>query len=194
MTPPIESKAELRRRMRAARLAHAAALPAQVRALVFHRPPRPVLDLIPEDAGVGLYHASDGEAPADGYAKFFLERGHPVALPWFAGRDAPMVFRAHTDPFDGEDLCPGPFGPQPANAVPELVPRVLFVPLLAFTADGRRLGQGGGHYDRWLAAHPDAVAIGLAWDIQEVGELPHEPHDVGLRAIVTPTRIVGPFA
>lgn len=190
----IESKAEMRRRMRAERLAHAEALPAQVRALVFHRPPRPVLELVPEGAAIALYHAGPGEAPASGYAKFFLEQGHPVALPWFAGRDAAMTFRAHSDPFDGEDLSPGPFGPQPVDAAPEVVPNVLFVPLLAFTARGQRLGQGGGHYDRWLAAHPQAVAIGLGWDVQEVDALPHEPHDAPLRAVVTPTRIVGPFS
>lgn len=194
MTPTTESKTDLRRRMRAERLAHAKALPSQVRALVFHRPPRPALDLVPDGAGIGLYHAGAGEAPASGYAKFFLERGHPVALPWFADRDASMAFRAHSDPFDGEDLVPGPFGPQPTDDAPQSVPDVLFVPLLAFTADGRRLGQGGGHYDRWLAAHPDATAIGLAWDMQEVDNLPHEPHDVPLRAVVTPTRILGPFA
>jgi 5,10-methenyltetrahydrofolate synthetase len=64
-----------------------------------------------------------------------------------------------------------------------------FVPLVGFTADGQRLGQGGGHYDRWLAAHPDTVAIGLAWDMQLADELPTEPHDRPLAAVVTPTRI-----
>ena len=48
MTATIDTKADLRRRMRAERLAHSEALPAQVRALIFHRPPRPVLDLMPE--------------------------------------------------------------------------------------------------------------------------------------------------
>jgi 5-formyltetrahydrofolate cyclo-ligase len=31
---------------------------------------------------------------------------------------------------------------------------VVIAPLLGFTAEGGRLGQGGGHYDRWLAANP----------------------------------------
>ncbi|MFN3510544.1 MAG: 5-formyltetrahydrofolate cyclo-ligase, partial [Tsuneonella troitsensis] len=109
-------------------------------------------------------------------------------------RDAPMSFRVHSDPFDGDDLVDGPFGLQPNEDAAEIVPQVLIVPLLAFTPDGRRLGQGGGHYDRWLAAHPGTVTIGLAWDIQEVADLPHEPHDVALSAVVTPTRILGPFA
>ena len=76
---------------------------------------------------------------------------------------------------------------------PLVQPQVLFVPLVSFTT-GARLGQGGGHYDRWLADHPDTVAIGLAWDCQLVDALPIEPHDIPLTAIITPTRIYGPFA
>jgi 5-formyltetrahydrofolate cyclo-ligase len=67
------------------------------------------------------------------------------------------------------------------------------MPLVGFTAQGDRLGQGGGYYDRYLAAHPQTVAIGMAWDIQEVPELPIELHDMRLSAIVTPTRVLGPF-
>ncbi|MFN6934263.1 MAG: 5-formyltetrahydrofolate cyclo-ligase, partial [Tsuneonella sp.] len=95
---------------------------------------------------------------------------------------------------EGSDLEDGPFGLQPAPDAEEVRPDVLFIPLVAFSPDGRRLGQGGGHYDRWLAAHPDTLAIGLAWDVQEVADLPLETHDRRLDAVVTPTRVIGPFA
>jgi 5-formyltetrahydrofolate cyclo-ligase len=194
MTAETETKAEIRGRLRAERIAHAAALPQQVRALVFHRPPMPVLEMVPAGATVGLYHATPGEAPAGGYARFLAEQGHPIALPWFADRTAPMTFRSHADPFGETNLTEGPFGVQPLAEAEEKVPQVLFVPLVAFTPDGHRLGQGGGHYDRWLDAHPGVTAIGLAWDMQEVAALPREAHDRRLDAIVTPTRVIGPFA
>jgi len=63
------------------------------------------------------------------------------------------------------------------------------MPLLAFDEDGGRLGQGGGYYDRWCAAHPDALRIGLAWDVQKIDRVPMEAHDMPLHMIVTPTRI-----
>ena len=180
--------------MRAARREHAAALLPQVSALVFNRPPRPVLDLVPAGSSIGLYSAADGEAPAAAYARFFYEAGHPLALPHLASEDAPMEFRTHTDPFDKSDLAPGPFGLlQPAPAADIAKPDVLFVPLLGFTDQGQRLGQGAGHYDRWLGAHRQTITIGLAWDVQLVDELPLEDHDMPLTAIVTPTRIYGPF-
>lgn len=190
----MPSKSEIRTQMRKARREHADGLPEQVRALVFHRPPAPVLELLPHDAVIGLYQAEHGEAPASGYAKFFQERGHTLALPFLADRESAMTFRVHTDPFEQSDLVEGSFGLyQPAASAKELAPDVLFVPLIAFTADGNRLGQGGGHYDRWVADHPQAIRIGLGWDIQEVDALPLEPHDQRLHAVVTPTRFLGPF-
>jgi len=190
----VISKTDLRKQLRMARKEHAAAQPDSIRALLFKRPPAPLLDLIPQGATIGLYHANSDEAPAAGYAKFFSESGHPIALPRFSNREAPMEFARHSDPFGETDLEQGAFGMmQPLADAPTEKPDVLFVPLVGFTADGERLGQGGGHYDRWLAEHPETIAIGMAWDVQLTETLPSEPHDRSLAAVVTPTRLYGPF-
>ena len=189
------TKDELRKRLRQIRRDHVVALPDAVRALVFHRPPGPLLDHIAEGAVIGLYRANPFEAPAKSYAKFFLERGHEIALPRFCEQNSTMEFARHSDPFDEEDLEVGPFGLlQPFADAPALIPDILFVPLLGFTESGDRLGQGGGHYDRWLAAHTGTRPIGMAWDCQLTENLPTEAHDQPLKAVVTPTRLFGPFA
>jgi 5-formyltetrahydrofolate cyclo-ligase len=186
------SKSELRRALRETRKAHVTALPDAIRGLLFHRPPAPMLAQIGDEAVIGLYHAGPHEAPTGGYARFLHEAGHTIALPRFADRTAPMVFARHTDPYGESDLEPGPFGVlQPQTDAEVLVPEVLFVPLVGFTDACERLGQGGGHYDRWLAEHPGTLAIGLAWDAQLCADLPAEPHDMPLDAVVTPTRIYG---
>lgn len=184
----------LRKQLRATRREHVAALDPATRALILHRPPAPMLALVNDGASIGLYRAGPDEAPASGYAKFFRERGHQISLPRFANRGTAMEFASYNDPWEESDCEVGPFGlMQPLATAQTVVPDLLFVPLLAFTENGGRLGQGGGHYDRWLAAHPDTIAIGLAWDAQRVDDLPIEPHDRGLSAVVTPTRFYGPF-
>ena len=189
-----EQKKVIRDRLRKERREYAASLAPSVSALIFHRPPSAVVELIPDDAVIGFYRADPGEAPASSYAKFFLERGHTIALPWLVNLQTPMIFRAHTDPYGETDLAKGYFGLMQGSEDAEVVvPDVLFMPLVAFTAHGDRLGQGGGFYDKWLGAHPQVIRIGLAWDMQEVPELPIEPHDMGLTAVVTPTRLLGPF-
>lgn len=194
MSDIAELKKRLRTELRRKRVDHAAALPGEVTSLVFSRPPARVLELVPEGATVGLYRSDTGEAPSRGYIKFFFERGHPIALPRVTTLDKPMEFRRHTDPYDESDLESGVWGlRQPGMDAPVVVPAVLFMPLVGFTAKGDRLGQGGGYYDRYLAAHPQTTAVGMAWDVQEVPELPTELHDMRLSAIVTPTRVLGPF-
>ncbi|MBY8335926.1 5-formyltetrahydrofolate cyclo-ligase [Alteriqipengyuania sp. NZ-12B] len=183
-------KSQVRKDMRAARKASAAQLPEAVRTLVFSRPPAPVLARIPEGATIGLYRAQGSEAPAARYAQYFIENGHAIALPRLSGEDGAMQFAAHTDPLGESDLEAGPHDlMQPGEDAALLVPDVVFVPLLAFDEDGGRLGQGGGYYDRWIAEHPDALRIGLAWDAQKVDSVPLEPHDEKLHMVVTPQRV-----
>lgn len=183
-------KQKLRAAMRDARRKHVAALPPATRALLFLRPPRPLADMAPEGSVIGLYHANPNEAPTRGYAKWFFENGRHVALPRFERRGTAMGFHAWRDPFEDSDLEQGPYGHlQPAADADPVTPDLVIVPLIAFTAAGGRLGQGGGHYDRWLAAHPRVVAVGIGWDTQLVESLPLEPHDRLLRVVVTPTRL-----
>lgn len=187
-------KEKLRATLRKARADHVAAQPDAIRALLFNHPPRPLLEKIANDQVVGLYHAGPTEAPAGGYARFFYQSGHTVALPYFADDSAPMRFGEHSDPIAETDLEKGAFRMmQPRSSAREVTPDLLFVPLLGFTDKGARLGQGGGHYDRYLATHPNTLAIGLAWDVQLCNGLPVEQHDITLDAVITPTRLYGPF-
>ena len=65
-------------------------------------------------------------------------------------------------------------------------PDVIVVPGLAFTADGRRCGQGAGWYDRFLPGRrDDCVTIGVGFRTQLVDDVPTDDHDVTLDRVVT---------
>jgi 5-formyltetrahydrofolate cyclo-ligase len=185
----VDQKQLLRARFRKVRREHVAALPRATYKLLFLRPPAPIAALAGVGATVGLYHAISDEAPTRAYAQWFYENDRAIALPWFLAEGEPMRFRTWHDPFEDDGLEPGPYGVlQPRSDAPEVTPALTFVPLLAFSSHGERLGQGGGHYDRWLASHGEVQAVGLAWDCQLADGLPCEPHDRRLHAVVTPTR------
>jgi 5-formyltetrahydrofolate cyclo-ligase len=76
-------------------------------------------------------------------------------------------------------------GQQPSGNSATLIPNLIFVPMLGFDAALNRIGQGGGHYDRYLAAHPQALRIGLAWDVQRVDSIEARPWDIPMDAILT---------
>ena len=65
---------------------------------------------------------------------------------------------------------------------------LIVLPLVAFDAQGRRLGMGGGYYDRWLAGARSVrrpLRVGLAFALQEVRAVPAATQDVFLDAVVT---------
>ncbi len=128
--------------------------------------------------------------------------GWRIALPVVTAPDAPLIFRAWPETGNdvtGDDLneaalIDSAHGRVPPDSAPRLDPDIILVPLLGFDDTGGRLGQGGGFYDRTLAArrrgHPP-LAIGLAFDCQRLPHLlPAEDHDQPLDGCMTEVGIV----
>lgn len=139
---------------------------------------------LPPQAVVASYWPMGAEADPRALTRALVGLGHPIILPCVTGRR--LVFRRWRE---GDELVTTPFGvSEPLAAAPDCVPAALLVPLLAFDADGYRLGYGGGYYDRTLAelrALGPIVAVGVAFGGQEVTHLPRESHDQPLDMVIT---------
>jgi 5-formyltetrahydrofolate cyclo-ligase len=96
--------------------------------------------------------------------------------------------------FDGT-LVPGRFGlREPAGprlgVAAVLEADLLVVPALAVDPHGRRLGRGGGSYDRVLARVAGTVpALAVVDDTEVVPVVPAEPHDRPVQGYVTPSGV-----
>lgn len=116
--------------------------------------------------------------------------GRTVALPRMESRAGPARFLTWRS---GETLSADAFGvPSPPPTGADLSPRLILAPLLAFDRAGRRLGQGGGHYDRIISlyrAH-GCVAVGVAYAEQEMGRVPSGAHDAHLDWVITPKEAI----
>lgn len=115
------------------------------------------------------------------------QRGHRLALPVTPRRGNPLAF--HRWGWD-DPLAAGPFGTRQPMSGEVLRPDLLLVPLLAFDRAGRRLGYGGGYYDRTLAALPEAIALGVAHAAQEMPEVPAGPEDRPLPCVATEAGLI----
>jgi 5-formyltetrahydrofolate cyclo-ligase len=79
--------------------------------------------------------------------------------------------------------------------VPTSTIDIVLVPLVAFDEHGRRLGMGGGYYDRYfnyLLGRKSFLRprlIGVAYELQRVAEIPRDSWDVPLHGIVTDVKI-----
>lgn len=85
-------------------------------------------------------------------------------------------------------LEPGALGiPAPPPELPQLEPQaaqLIIVPGVAFTTGGKRLGYGGGYYDRFLPRCPAAATLALALPEQLYPDLPTDPHDCTLHCVL----------
>lgn len=167
-------------RARRAGLANAEA-PARLAAalLAGHTPPKGAI--------IAGYWPMGGEMDPRPLMLALASRGHALALPITPPRGQPLAFRAWAP---GAALSPGPMGTSEPVGGDELRPDILLVPLLAFDRAGRRLGYGGGYYDRTLAALPGAKAIGIAYAGQEMPEVPAGPRDFRLPLIATEAGVI----
>lgn len=113
-------------------------------------------------------------------------QGVETALPVMQGRRAPLLFRLWKE---GEPLREAKWGiKEPLPGAREVLPDLLFVPLAAYDRAGNRLGYGAGYYDRTLAklrATKPVTAIGVAYGIQEMQEIPAEAYDEKLDYVLT---------
>lgn len=106
-----------------------------------------------------------------------------TALPCITQKDTAMIFRKYKR---GDALEQNPLYNfmQPLENSPIVTPDIILVPLVAFDRRGARLGMGGGYYDRTLAAG-NFKTIGVGFSACEVDQIPTEPHDIYMDAILT---------
>jgi 5-formyltetrahydrofolate cyclo-ligase len=175
------AKTELRRRLRAqlARMAPTAMMAASesVRTSI------PLLPRWQEARVVAAYVALPGEPdlrPLDWVGE------RTVLLPRVDGEN--LVFHRVESP---GQLRPGAFSVFEPDAAlcPVVSPseaEVIFVPGMAFTVDGARLGRGRGFYDRLLAELPRSVLrAGVCFPGQVLDVLPVESHDELVDVVLT---------
>lgn len=149
---------------------------------------RHVLEAAPPPAGavVAGFLPLAGEIDLRPLLLALIGRGHPVVLPVTPPRGEPLGFRLWRP---DDPMVPERFGTRRPTG-PERTPDFLLVPLLAFDRRGRRLGYGGGYYDRTMAGLPRAGRLGCAFAAQEMDAVPAGPHDARLPAVATERGII----
>ena len=88
---------------------------------------------------------------------------------------------------DLQQVAPGAYGiPEPIADGPVAMDETALVlmPGLAFDPEGRRLGYGGGFYDRYLADQPNHPLVALCYSFQLLDHLETEAHDVPVDLVV----------
>ena len=150
--------------------------------------------LFRDAARVCLYCSSQNEVLTDEVFEKAWAAGEEVFYPRVVVSGAKRrlgFFRVH----GLEELSPGAYEiPEPAGGAELESPDgfdLIVVPGVAFDERGGRLGFGKGYYDMALqGARGRTVALAYEFQVLKKEEIPVEPHDVTLSAIVTDERVI----
>ena len=156
------------------------------------------LTLLPRPpATVTAYQSLPSEPGTTPLISGVLAAGYRLLLPRIAGKDLAWV-----EVTDATSFVRGPLGifeptgpALPREPSPLFLADVLVMPGLSVDRTGRRLGQGGGYYDRALSIVPThatggPLRVAVLFDEELVAEVPSEPHDCAVDVLVTPERTV----
>ena len=137
---------------------------------------------------IAAYYSVGTEPDTRGLIFALWKRGSYVVLPVLLP-DGDLDWASYEGP---GSLAPGPRGvlqpvepPRGTGTVARA--DVVLVPALAVDVRGRRLGRGGGSYDRALArVGPQVPTIALLYDSELLPSVPAEEHDQAVRAVARP--------
>ena len=147
---------------------------------------RHLIDILRPFEDILVYTSKPPEVDTCPLIAALLEEDKDVIVPIIQPADCSLRF-SYVRTMDV--LVPGTFHvPEPlGNEIPadptEI--EVALIPLLGFDAHGNRIGYGAGYYDRFLAKNTHFPTIGVAFALQECEDIPHEPTDQSLDAVVT---------
>lgn len=175
-------------RQRAKAIREAAATPLDNDAAAFNL--ERVLKEYPDESVIAGYLPIGSEISPVPVMERLTEMGRDLCVPVVTGNRRPLGFRQWTP---SGDLVKADHGiPVPSSGA-WLRPDILIVPLLAFDAEGYRLGYGGGYYDRtleFLRGTGRSSAIGFAYAAQQTDRVPTEAFDQRLDMVVTERRVL----
>ncbi|MGN0823971.1 MAG: 5-formyltetrahydrofolate cyclo-ligase [Candidatus Coproplasma sp.] len=133
-----------------------------------------------------IYYSYGTEADTHALIENLLSLGKKVYLPRVEGDTiVPVPYTAQTE------LVKNSYGiPEPVGQAYEGDIDVCIAPLLAVNSKGYRLGYGGGYYDRYFAAHPNILKVGLGYSLQSCEDKFEENYDIPLDLFISERGII----
>ena len=111
-----------------------------------------------------------------------IRDGKRVAVPKCYGEEMKFIYMDDLSKVEkGYANIPEPIADGPVAEDPTAL---VLMPGLAFTKDGKRMGYGGGFYDKFLAKEPNHPTVALCYAFQMVEDLPTEDYDIPVDCVL----------
>jgi len=132
---------------------------------------------------LGVYWPFRAEFDPRPLFDWLICRGSVVALPVVVDKKGPLEYRTWRP---GEKLVDGVWNIPIPEKRDIVIPPAVLAPLVGFDRQCFRLGNGGGYFDRTLAAlAPRPLAIGVGFELSQIETIYPQLFDVPMDIIVT---------
>ena len=133
---------------------------------------------------VFCYVGMEGEVSTRSLLEKVLAEGKRLGVPRCEKKGVMRVYEIRSL----QDLVPGAFGiPEPVPEARLIRPEEIdlaVIPCLSCDGKGRRLGKGGGYYDRYLEG-TTFLRAALCWQQMMEKEIPVDIHDQRMDVVIT---------
>ena len=142
---------------------------------------------------VMFYMNINSEVMTSEMVKNAVKDGKNIVLPYL-GKEKSCIRTALIRSLE-QDLVKGAYGimePDPGlcKTVPASKIDMAVIPAVAYDISCRRIGYGGGYYDRWLKKIPRSARVGVAFDSQVISAIPQCKNDIKVNLVVTEKRLI----
>ena len=138
---------------------------------------------------IGLYYPINSEISPLKLIEFCENLSIKICLPVICKNKNELIFSK----FDNKmNITKNEYGIIEPNKISQIIPDIIFVPMVGFDKTLNRLGYGKGYYDRTISKLrklKKIFVIGLAYDNQMVRNIPSENHDEKMDIILTDKKI-----
>lgn len=132
---------------------------------------------------LGAYWPIHHEIDLRAWMRRQADSGLAITLPVIRGRNQPLQY-SRWQP--GQAMRRGLWGIAEPAIDDWLEPQIVLAPLLGVDQQKYRLGNGGGYFDRSLAAAvPRPQAVGVGYSCARIATIYPQPHDVAMDFVIT---------
>lgn len=132
---------------------------------------------------LGAYWPIHHEIDLRAWLRQLADDGLSIALPVIRVRNQPLGYSRWRP---GQALRRGTWGIAEPDVDDWLEPQLVLAPLIGVDQQQYRLGNGGGYFDRSLAAaQPRPRAVGVGYQCARIASIYPQPHDIAMDFVVT---------
>ena len=145
-----------------------------------------LIETVAENSSVLCYSPLQSEPNIWPAITYWLNSNFRVCLPKVEGQSIESYIIKGTENLTRSSLSILEPDPSKHASISAMEIDFIIVPGIGFSPEGKRIGRGGGYYDRFLGTVSEpTLKVGVAFNSQITADIPTQKHDIPVDLLIT---------